>query len=168
MKRPLALFLGLAAGTAIACTTVEGVAFDVNVGAVSPQSIADDIGTRLQQALGARFGTGVHVQGIVRYSVDLPFGLSGGLHSIPFIKACGKTFEDSANEYWTSAGDGTGGVGAFCSVQGGFTTGIVGYTPIYGRATVCSLGECSSTTYVKSYEPVYGMVRTDSQIGLDC
>lgn len=168
MKRVTAISLFFAAGAAIACTIIDGPSFSMNVGSVSPKSIAKDIGGRLQSAFGNTWGRNVSVQGTVYYSVDLPFGFQGGLHSIPFTKPCDKTFQEQADALWPVLTDGGGSLGEYCGTSGGVQESIIGYSPVYGTAETCVPGSCTSVTYLKGYEPIYGMVPVEDQLGAGC
>lgn len=168
MKKIITVGLLFLSGAALACTIIDGPSFSINIGGVSPKSIAKDIGGRLQSTFGKTWGSNVSVEGTVYYSVDLPFGYQGGLHSIPFQKPCGKTFQEQADILWPALTGGGGPSGEFCSASGGLQESIVGYSPVYGTAQTCVPGSCTSFTYIKGYEPIYGMTPAADQLGADC
>lgn len=170
MKKILtAISLFFVAGVAIACTIIDGPSFTKNVGGVKPWSIASDIGGRLQAAFGSIWGRDYQVQGVVYYSVDMPiFGDGAGLHSIPFVKPCGKTFKEHAETLWKDSSDASDIPGGMCGAPGGLTETVIGYTPIYGTSQTCVPGQCTTFTYVQGYEPIYGLAQVDASIGIDC
>jgi len=92
--------------------------------------MAKDIGGRLQAAFGNRWGREVHVEGYVLYQVDLPWPIDGGLglQTMPFVKLCGKTFEEQAAVLWAS-NSGAGGGGGMCGPGAG---GSIGGSPEWG------------------------------------
>ncbi|WP_313246854.1 hypothetical protein [Stenotrophomonas rhizophila] len=89
-----ALLLLLLAAGAAACIKHSGVQFDITVLKVTPSNVAEEVGKKLEDTLGTTFDRNHDVEGVVRYSVKLPLGLNGGLHSIPFTKPCGQTFKE--------------------------------------------------------------------------
>ena len=97
-----ALLLLLLAAGAAACIKHSGVQFDITVLKVTPSNVAEEVGKKLEDTLGTTFDRNHDVEGVVRYSVKLPLGLNGGLHSIPFTKPCGQTFKERAEELWSN------------------------------------------------------------------
>lgn len=170
-KRALVLSFGLGAGAAIACTDV-GQVFAVTLVSVDIRDIAGDIGGALQAQFGDRYGRNVEASGTVHYTAKLPFGLKGGVNSIPFVKGCGKTFQEQANENWPMStsviGDlGGGGSGGMCGGGGGMEPVVVGYRPIYKTATVSVPGGGTTSQQVLvGYEPIYGMKSTHDSISV--
>ena len=148
--------LVLAPLVAWACTVYSGIQFDVNVGAVSS---GVELGEELEDRLGDVYGPDTSVEGVVRYQARLPvLNWTGGLMSIPFTKGCGETFRQRANSLFNNsvggAAGGTGGGGG----AGGGGFGIVGFSPVYVTATVCSGGVCTSQQVLVGYDPIYGRI----------
>lgn len=156
----LVFSLGFASfAAAAACTVHYGVSFDKTLVDVSPSRYGAEIGDKLQQTYGAQFGVDHDVEGIVRYTVKLPFGLQGGLQSIPFHKPCGATFKDVANEMWPlSLAIGGGGM---CPDQGSGSATVVGYNPIYTSVNVCVAGSCSTQTVLIGYTPIFNTINQE-------
>jgi hypothetical protein len=154
-----ALLLLLLAAGAAACIKHSGVQFDITVLKVTPSNVAEEVGKKLEDTLGTTFDRNHDVEGVVRYSVKLPLGLNGGLHSIPFTKPCGQTFKERAEELWSNfAGGGDGGSCGGGGMGGGGTIGwgVVGYTPVYATATVSTPEGSHSEQVLVGFEAVYG------------
>jgi hypothetical protein len=92
----------LISGSAIACTVIDGVAFQAQVAANSLSEAA----SQLQAQLGSQYGRDHDVQGYVLVRVSV-LGVSGAT-TIPFHKPCGETFEE-AGERMQNASASTGG-----------------------------------------------------------
>ncbi|MCA7024233.1 hypothetical protein K9F17_09955 [Stenotrophomonas acidaminiphila] len=173
MKKSLLLSLGLVSGVAIACTIIDGVSFDITYPGIDVRDVAGEIGGALQDQFGSRYGRGVEVSGVVRYTAKIPIiGIKGGLYSIPFTKPCGKTFQEEANERWPLSASVAGvGGGGMCGggMGGGLEQGVVGYKPVYRTATVSVRGgESSSQIVLVGYEPVYGLMPAQDSITAVC
>jgi hypothetical protein len=156
--RYTALLLLLAAAGAAACIKHEGPQFDITVLKVTPSNVASEVGGKLEDALGTTFDRNHDVEGVVRYTIKLPLGLSGGLNVIPFTKPCGQTFKERAEELWSNfAGGGDGGSCSGGGMGGGtIGWGVVGYTPVYATATVSTPEGSHSEQVLVGFEPVYG------------
>lgn len=155
--RYLALLLLLGAAGAAACIKHDGAQFDITVLKVSPSKVAEEIGGKLEDALGTTFDRNHDVEGVVRYSVKLPWGSSGGLNVIPFTKPCGQNFKERAEELWSNfAGGGDGGSCGGGLGGGSIGWGVVGYTPVYSTATVTTPEGSHSEQVLVGFEPVYG------------
>lgn len=150
--RIFATTFGMIAFGAIACISYDEPVFDVTVGGVSLQDPWREIGARLEEQIGDAYGTDVDVNGVVRYSVKLPFGLLGGQNAVPFRKPCGQTFEEAARDRFKTVYISNGNF-SMCAVDAG--NPVVRYEPIYQSGSVCTPGGCQTVTQLVGYMPVH-------------
>ena len=150
--RAYAVGLGVAAFSAAACVVHYGPQFHVNVGGVSVLTPWKDIGAKVQQQLGSVYGKDHDVEGVIAYSVKLPFGLTGGLHSVPFHKPCGVDFKEAAQDKFKAVVVG-GGSASVCAVEAG--NPVVTYKPVYQTGSSCTPSGCHTETQLVGYEPVH-------------